>query len=203
MALTHKELCERAASWLRSNRRCDPVLTKVGSAGEIPDAIGWSSMFRHRGSIVVECKTSRIDFLNDKKKYTQFKHPQKGWTISSRRFRRKLLQNEGYIEERLPSMGDYRFFLCEPEIVSAEDVKRRHGDHGLLHLIGKRVLVVLEAPERQKVNHWAEIRYLRFALIHVKDNLLRLGCSVDLTELTKFFGTTGVRFPADGTKKHN
>ena len=41
--LTHQQLCERAASWLRGAQRCDPVLFGIASAAEIPDAIGWGS----------------------------------------------------------------------------------------------------------------------------------------------------------------
>jgi len=62
--MSHKELCDRAASWLRGSKRCDPVLYGIASAREIPDAIGWNSY----GSIVVECKMSVEDFLRDKAK---------------------------------------------------------------------------------------------------------------------------------------
>jgi len=71
--MTHDELCERAARWLRgrkpstqecwSPRVCRLVLREVVSAvDEIPDAIGWWGSGQ---SILVECKASRADYLRD------------------------------------------------------------------------------------------------------------------------------------------
>lgn len=63
--MTHGELVERAAKWLRNTKHCGVVLTERSSyAGEIPDAIGWNNGFAH----VVECKVSRSDFLADQQK---------------------------------------------------------------------------------------------------------------------------------------
>jgi hypothetical protein len=64
--LNHKQLVIRAKEWLRTAKQCNPVFTEKGSAksNEMPDAIGWNS----DGSILVECKTSLIDFKNDSKK---------------------------------------------------------------------------------------------------------------------------------------
>ena len=62
--MNHAELVLAAARWLR--RRCSIVATEVVSGSETADAIGWDS----RGqSILIECKTSRSDFLADSKKY--------------------------------------------------------------------------------------------------------------------------------------
>lgn len=65
--MTHAELVERAARWLRSSCKCPVVLTEASSqvCNEFPDAIGWTA----RGfSVLVECKASRADFLADKHK---------------------------------------------------------------------------------------------------------------------------------------
>jgi hypothetical protein len=68
--MTHDELCERAARWLRNTRRCRLVLREVVSyAGEIPDAIGWQASTGF--SIMVECKTSRGDFHRDAHKWAR------------------------------------------------------------------------------------------------------------------------------------
>ena len=195
LGFSHKQLCDRAAAWLRG-RRCEPVLTKIGSAGEIPDAIGWSSRY---GSTVVECKTLRADFLGDRNKYVQFRHIEHGWIQSGKRYRKEL-QKENYAEESLPSMGERRYFLCPPNVATVRDVEERYPDHGLLHVVGKRIFVAREAPRREKVAYQSEIRYLRFALIHLKENLLKHGCSVDLVEATKFFGTDGITLPAPKTR---
>ncbi len=193
--MTHHQLCQRAAAWLRGNRRCEPVLTKVASCREIPDAIGWTSCYKYRGSLVVECKTSLADFYADKAKYVEFVHPEDRHPIRDKYARVRALRAAGYGERLVPNMGDYRFFLCEPGIVAAEQVSKLRPDHGLLYLDGKRLKVVIEAPRREMVDHASEVHYLRFALIHVKDNLLRVGCSVNLTELTKFFGQGGIALP--------
>ena len=191
MALSHLQLCERAAQWLRSNRRCDPVLSHVASTVEVPDAIGWTAA----GSLVVECKTSRADFLNDRKKYTRLRHPVSGWRYRGKTHHRTRLLAQGYIEEPTESMGSRRYFMSEPGIISAEDIAARHPDHGLVHVVGRQVRTIVLAPERIAVDYQSEIRYLRFALLHVRNNLLGLGCTVDLDKLAMYFGAEGVQFP--------
>lgn len=92
--MTHKELVQRAAQQLKS-WRCLPVLCELvtyNSSGEIPDAIGWTS----RDSILFECKTSRSDFLRDKKKL----------------FRVDLADC---------GVGDFRFYLTNPGVIKAQD----------------------------------------------------------------------------------
>ena len=64
--MTHAELVDRAAAWLRGKRHgCLVVLTEHTGGREIPDAIGWN---RIGASTLVECKTSRGDLLRDSKK---------------------------------------------------------------------------------------------------------------------------------------
>ena len=60
--MSHAELVEIAAHWLKASRRCAVVLTERGTH-EIPDAIGFG-----KTTIVVEAKISRPDFLADLKK---------------------------------------------------------------------------------------------------------------------------------------
>lgn len=60
--MTHSALVDTAVAWLR-RYRCGIVLSEQGcSSGEMPDAIGWKGKCH---SVVVECKTSRGDFLAD------------------------------------------------------------------------------------------------------------------------------------------
>ncbi|AUZ06335.2 hypothetical protein ADP71_31570 [Vitreoscilla sp. C1] len=76
MELTHKNLCDLAVRWLqrpnsRNGHGCCFAVSEVatGYAGEIPDAIGFrASEWDCAGSVLVEVKTSRSDFLADKKK---------------------------------------------------------------------------------------------------------------------------------------
>jgi hypothetical protein len=63
--MTHAVLVTKAVEWLRSYR-CGVVLSEQACVnGEMPDAIGWK---RASHSVLVECKTSRADFLADKAK---------------------------------------------------------------------------------------------------------------------------------------
>lgn len=187
--MNHNELRSRAAAWLRSRMRCDPVLTHVASAGEIPDAIGWN----RDGSILVECKSSRSDFLKDRLKYMTLKHKELGYFCNPDRVSKEDASE--FEEINKASMGDYRYFMVAENVnVTVADVKDHHG---LIRVVGEKVRIEQTASLRSEklINYNAEIRYLRFALIHVRDNLQKLGCSVDLPRLTMFFGEKGVEFP--------
>lgn len=65
--MTHAQLVKDAAAWLRNSRRCYFVSTEhvCTNLSEIPDAIGWAS----DASVLVECKTSTGDFINDREKH--------------------------------------------------------------------------------------------------------------------------------------
>jgi hypothetical protein len=165
--LKHQDLCERALRWLRGTRKCNPVFAGIASCSEIPDAIGWSSSYKQRGSTVVECKVSRSDFYRDKKKRIVWKHPTLGMYLGNR-ITQKEAAAGAYIAEDLPVMGDYRFFLSEPSIVTPELIAQHAPDHGLLCVEGSRIRVVVDAPRRKEPNYPAEIRYLRFAIINRK-----------------------------------
>ena len=63
--MTHGDLVQVAARWLRNTRKCGVVLVERGT-WEIPDAIGWGP---HPATcVLVEVKVSRSDFLADAKK---------------------------------------------------------------------------------------------------------------------------------------
>lgn len=86
---SHSDLVKIAEKWLK--KRCGVVFTELYSMNaEIPDAIGFTSMT----SILIECKTSRRDFVND------FKKPHR-WTNG---------------------MGEFRFYLCPESLINIEDL---------------------------------------------------------------------------------
>jgi hypothetical protein len=63
--MTHSQLVEIAVHWLRKYR-CGVVLSEQACvSGEVPDAIGWK---RACHSVLVECKSSRADYLADREK---------------------------------------------------------------------------------------------------------------------------------------
>lgn len=97
--MTHDELCQRAAKWLRNSCGCNPVMAEVvtvNKTGEIPDAIGWVSS----QSIVVECKTSLADFRADAQ---------------------KVHRRPGY------GMGDWRFFLAQAGLLKLAELPEGWG----------------------------------------------------------------------------
>jgi hypothetical protein len=108
--MTHSELVERAARWLRKSRRCGVVLTNAGSI-ERPDAIGW-----HNGdppvSILVECKVSRADFRHDKLK--PFRDP--AWNDTA--------------------IGRFRYYLTPKGLVKPTELPARWG---LLEVVGRGI----------------------------------------------------------------
>lgn len=111
--MTHDDLCLRAEKWLKT-QGCGVVFhdrfQPYTPNGEQPDAIGWKDGL----SFLVECKTSRSDFLADKKK----------------KFR---------IDPSL-GMGDYRFYMCPPGVIKEEDLPE---GWGLLYVTPKQVRKVV------------------------------------------------------------
>ena len=175
--MNHEELCERARRWLSGTRRCRPVFSSIASCGEVPDAIGWSSCYQWHGSTVVECKTSRSDFYADKKKYQYYQHPEdpernpRPGRYSLNHMGVKFAAEHGYVLRESARMGDFRFFMCEPDVLTADLVTKHAPDHGLIYADGgHRVKIVVSAPRREAtmIDKDAEIRYLRFAIINQK-----------------------------------
>ena len=108
-ATEHDHLVSRAARWLAGSCGCSTTLTELRAftgSGECPDAIGWRSEY----SILVECKTSRSDFLADRKKPFR-KNPELG-------------------------VGSYRFYLCPPGVIETEDLP---DGWGLLYVEKNRI----------------------------------------------------------------
>ncbi len=124
---THRDMCKRAATWLRGTMGCGVAVWELTAwTNEKPDAIGWHP---HK-STLVECKTSRSDFLRDKLKYHK-KTPESG-------------------------MGNYRYYMCPPDVIKAEDLPPCWG---LVYLSKGRVSIIKKA-EKQAANLKAERTFL-------------------------------------------
>lgn len=96
MMFTHLELVHIAEKWLL--KRCGFAFKELSTnAMEIPDAIG----FRADTSILIECKTSRQDFLNDRKKIFR-----ENWWLGA---------------------GRFRFYLCEKGLIKPDELPERWG----------------------------------------------------------------------------
>lgn len=77
LELSHKNLCYLACQWLRrsSSRNgpgCSVAVAETGNwvNHEVVDAIGWRPYGAFSGSVLVEVKTSRSDFLADRTGYS-------------------------------------------------------------------------------------------------------------------------------------
>ena len=122
--MTHSELVAAATKWLAV--RHPLIITEMATTGEEPDALG----FRSRSTTLVECKTSRSDFLADSKK----------------------------LERRRPAMGkgNYRLYLCERCVILPEELPSAWG---LLWVVGAR-MYVKKKPVWQTSNMRAEMQML-------------------------------------------
>jgi hypothetical protein len=105
--MTHNELIKIAENWLYKSCGCGAVITElVTSAKETPDAFG----LRCDYTVLVECKISRSDFLADQKKMF------------------RLMPDKG--------IGDYRFYLCENDLIKPDELPQAWG---LIYWNGKKV----------------------------------------------------------------
>lgn len=108
--MTHSELCKLAVSWLkrpssRGGHGCKVAIDecRTGWTGEVPDAIGYrfagmedSTM---DGTVLVECKVSRADFMADKAKP----------------------------HRRMGGVGNWRYYMAPKGIICPEDLPEKWG----------------------------------------------------------------------------
>ncbi|WP_391560700.1 hypothetical protein [Robertmurraya sp.] len=114
--ITHDSLCLLAEKFLMKNAFgvvFNDKFKAYTNTGEQPDCLG----FRSGVSCLIECKTSRSDFLADKRK----------------KFR---------VDPTL-GMGDWRFFLAPTGLISVDELPTRWG---LLETDGKRVKKISGFP---------------------------------------------------------
>lgn len=133
--MTHADLVKRAGIWLRS-QGCGLIITEMtSSVSQEPDAIGWYPLY----SILIECKTSRADFLSDKKKI----------------YNRSI---DG-------SMGDQRYYLAPPGMIKLEDLPV---GWGLLEPSGRGLKKRVFAVHQNKKNWKGEITLIVSAFRRVE-----------------------------------
>lgn len=125
--MQHSTLVAMGVRWL--SRQCSVVLYEFATpADENPDVIGW---IPGAGSVLIECKLNRSDFLRDATKSVR-KNPRAG-------------------------MGHRRYYLCPPDLIQVKDLPPKWG---LLWATTGQVVVKREAkghPERCLV---AEVQFL-------------------------------------------
>ena len=143
--MTHDDLVIRAKRWLLGTYGCGFAFAELSActnSGEIPDAIG----FKYGHSILIECKATRGDFLSDRKKHFR-STPSNG-------------------------MGNYRYFMTPPGLVTEDEVRERYPNWGLLIARPKLVKVMLP-PAQQECSVEDERLLLCSALrrVHLRGDL--------------------------------
>lgn len=125
--MQHSTLVAIGVRWL--SRKCSVVLYEFATAAdENPDVIGWAP---EAGSILIECKLTRADFLRDAAKGVR-KNPRTG-------------------------MGQRRYYLCPPDVIQVKDLPPKWG---LLWVAGRDVRLQRQARGFPERNLTAEVRFL-------------------------------------------
>jgi hypothetical protein len=125
--MQHSTLVAMGVRWL--GRRCSVVLYEFATtADENPDVIGWAS---GAGSVLIECKLNRSDFVRDAKK-TVRKNPRAG-------------------------MGHRRYYLCPTDVIQVKELPPKWG---LLWITKGQVIVMREARGHAERNLVAEVQFL-------------------------------------------
>lgn len=118
---THIELVEAAKRFLKK-RGASIIFIELSTQNrENPDVIGWNG----NHSVLVECKSSRSDFLSDKRKP----------------FRNGMMAG----------MGDFRIYFCPPEVIKPEDLP---DGWMLVWFDGKKAKGIHGFKNRYKINSW-------------------------------------------------
>ena len=136
--MTHDELTEMARVWLRGNQGCSVVITEMTcGASHCPDAIGFHPCY----SIIIECKTSRSDFLRDRHKgHMQTNH----------------------------TMGDKRYYLAPKGVLFPKDMPP---GYGLLEPSGKGLKKIVYPQWIPDKDRNAEITLLVSAMRRLGGNV--------------------------------
>jgi len=156
--MNHRELCALAAAWLRrpASRSGPGCLVAVSETAnwinrEIPDAIGWRPYGHGRcGSVIVEVKVSRSDFLAD--------------------------AGKPHRREAAAGMGAYRYFMAPEGLIGPDELPDRWGlvevnRRGQLKVRAGHVLLGHRDGDawRHECNEYAEICTLALCLNRVGD----------------------------------
>lgn len=151
--MTHDHLVEKASNFLKYKKNCSVVLKEFCAAtkgGENPDVLGWKG----GTSYMVECKTSRSDFLADRKKNC-----------------RKFNPNNEYWNRY--GVGVYRYYFMPTGLVDPDEIP---DNWGLVYLDGRSYTEVISSDisyhAKDKIND--EARYNEPTMESLKNEILTL-----------------------------
>jgi hypothetical protein len=130
------------------------------AADENPDVIGWAV---GAGSVVIECKLSRSDFLRDAAKAAR-RNPRAG-------------------------MGQRRFYLCPPALINVKDLPPKWG---LLWATKGQIIVKREARGHPERNLAAEVSFLSSMLRRAQIRIGTRPLSEWLRGENRFEATRGI-----------
>lgn len=131
--LDHRTLSEMGAKWCKkpasqNGHGCNISIVEGCANKENADVIGFRHSHPAKGSVLIEVKVSRSDFLSDKKKPHR-KKPSSG-------------------------MGKWRYFLCPENLITPKDLKD-HPKWGLLYGYPNGRIKVIVGPLADKPS-WKE-----------------------------------------------
>lgn len=177
--MTHEELIEHGAEWLKA-QNCKVIITDMtSSTRETPDCIGWTGS----KSILLEVKVSRSDFLGDKKKTFR----KQGGMGNNRYF----LVPEGLVKPNEVPEGWGLLEFCEP--------KGRQRKPRIKRVLGANPKWGRDPVFELRPSHKAENTLLLSALRRIGQTCPK-GISVNAYKYeTKNRATLGV-VPVDGSK---
>lgn len=181
MTYSHKDLCSIAVNWLRrpasrNGPGCNIAFSEVRSdwTGECPDAIGFRAGVCDEASIVIEVKTSRSDFLADRKKPHRM-HPEKG-------------------------MGIYRYFLAPEGLLSVDELPL---GWGLLEVNSRGAIKVKSGhalAKRDTIDSWKHTRAINAEWVLLIRLLNRVGDGEKVKNWLKEAAKTNTRIIAENER---
>lgn len=169
--MKHSELCKLALGWLkrpysRGGHGCKVAIDEcqTGWSGEIPDAIGYCSTGQplRDGTVLVECKISRADFLADHAK----PHRQE------------------------VGVGNWRYFMAPEGLIQPSELPQKWGlvevnDHG--HLKVRRGVYtdsnyVLQGERLVSMRHESDRLREQFLIVRMFDRIADPGKIIDMVK---------------------
>jgi len=137
MKFTHKELTELAVKWLKRPQSqkgpgCHVAVSECrsGWSDEIPDAIGFRAAGKNDGSIIVEVKISRSDFLADAKK--------------------------SHRNGSVKGLGNWRYYLCPEGVIKPNEIP---DNWGLLYVNNRGHIKPIVGPMNES-NYRKRMRFI-------------------------------------------
>ncbi len=129
--ITHRALCEIGAKWCKrpasqNGHGCNIAIIEGCANNENADVIGFRHSHPSKGSVLIEVKVSRSDFLADKKK------------------RHRIDLETG--------MGKWRYFLCPENLITVKDMEE-YPKWGLLYSYPNGRIKVIVGPLANKQNY--------------------------------------------------